>query len=56
MGASDSTQSTQTGLVGWLAKPFSEDQDAFHWVLFLGFVIIVAIFWRFVLNMIIEAV
>lgn len=34
----------------WAKRPFSEDQDLLHWVLFLGLVIIVSMGWRSVLK------
>jgi hypothetical protein len=56
MGSNSSSAQSNTSVVSWLAQPFNTDQDALHWVFFLGFVLIVAIFWRFVLRQIIEAV
>jgi hypothetical protein len=34
----------------WLGKPFSIDMDAFHWFLFWGLLIVIAIAWGFVLR------
>lgn len=30
---------------GWLRKPYSDDMDALHWVLFLGLVLIITFLW-----------
>lgn len=35
---------------GWYAEPFKSSMDALHWVLFLGFVMIVAFLWTRVLG------
>jgi hypothetical protein len=55
MNDSTSAQSTSS-VMAWLATPFKVDQNAWHWVLFLGFAIVVCIFWGFVLRAITEAV
>lgn len=34
----------------WLAKPFSEDQSAKGWFLFVGLLIVSAIGWHMILN------
>ena len=36
----------------WWTKPFDPEGDAVNWILFLGFVIIVAIAWTRVLKQI----
>jgi hypothetical protein len=41
-------------LTTWLAMPFTTSMDAFSWVLFLGFVMIVAFAWTRVLSHIVE--
>jgi hypothetical protein len=32
----------------WIARPFSTDMDAFHWFLFYGLIIAIAVFWGFI--------
>lgn len=34
----------------WLKKPFDPEGDALSWVLFLGFVSIVLLAWRKIIN------
>jgi hypothetical protein len=34
----------------WLAKPFASDQDAWHWFLFIGLLIVIAAVWHLVLR------
>jgi hypothetical protein len=55
MSNQTSAQSTNS-VMAWLATPFRESQDAWHWVLFLGFAVIIVVFWRFILRQIIEAI
>lgn len=38
----------------WLKTPFTTSMDAFSWVLFLGFIMIVAFAWTRVLSHIVE--
>lgn len=38
----------------WLKQPFTTSMDAFSWILFLGFVMIVAFAWTRVLSHIVE--
>ena len=38
------------GLTQWLAKPFSEDQSAFRWFLFVGLIVVALILWGQVLK------
>jgi hypothetical protein len=52
----NSNSASSSSVVAWLATPFTEDQDAWHWILFLGFAVIVVAFWCFVLRQIVEAV
>lgn len=44
----------KTGILGRLTdfakRPFAEDMDIWSWVLFLGFVVVVAVLWRKVLG------
>lgn len=37
----------------WLAQPFSAEQDAKRWFLFIGFFLCVMILWRIILGHII---
>lgn len=46
--------SNSGGLMGWLHSPFTTSMDAFSWVLFLGFIIVVAFAWTRVLSHIVE--
>lgn len=39
-----------TRLQQWAAKPFSEEMDAWNWVLFTAFVVTVAVLWTRVLR------
>jgi hypothetical protein len=34
----------------WLAKPFSTDMDAFHWLIFFGLLIAISVIWGFILR------
>lgn len=38
----------------WLKQPFSADQSALSWVMFLGLIVIAAFAWQLVLLKIIE--
>jgi hypothetical protein len=42
-----------TRLTEFAKRPFREDMDVWNWILFLGFVIVVAVLWRKVLAHII---
>lgn len=48
-GSDSSSQSTGV-FSGWYASPFKSGMDALHWVLFTGFIIIVAFLWTRVLQ------
>lgn len=43
-----------TNITGWLAQPFTTKMSAFHWLLFLGLIIIGAFFWQMVLLEVIK--
>ncbi len=36
----------------WLARPFSTDQDALHWFLFVGLILVTMILWGMVLRIV----
>jgi hypothetical protein len=40
----------------WLKQPFSANMDTLHWFLFFLLIIVIATFWRLVLNHILEGV
>ena len=40
----------------WLSKPFSQDMDAYHWALFIGFFLVLMVLWRQVLQHIIGGI
>jgi len=33
----------------WLKRPFSQDMDAQHWAMFIGFFLVLMILWKYVL-------
>lgn len=35
-------------LLSWLKQPFQTDQDAFHWFLFVGLIIVSLYLWHMV--------
>jgi len=39
-----------TDFKAWIAKPFSPDMSAYHWALFMGLILIIAVFWRMVIR------
>jgi hypothetical protein len=38
----------------WLAQPFSADMSALEWSLFIGFLIVLIVFWNLVLAHVLE--
>jgi hypothetical protein len=40
----------------WIKRPFSQDMDAAHWLLFIGFTLVVMVLWRYVLDHIIGGI
>ena len=37
-------------LKGWVSRPFKTDMNMINWVLFIGFIIVVALLWQRVLK------
>jgi hypothetical protein len=57
MAANASSQSSNAGqgvFSQWYASPFKSGMNALNWVLFVGFILIVAFLWTRVLNHIVE--
>jgi hypothetical protein len=40
----------------WLKRPFSQDMDAQHWALFIGFFLVLMVFWRYILSHIVGGI
>jgi hypothetical protein len=38
------------GLTAWLKQPFSANQDAFKWFLFIGLILVALILWGTILR------
>lgn len=38
--------------MGWLKKPYSDDMDVIHWVLFIGLFVIVGAAWAHLIRLI----
>jgi hypothetical protein len=39
----------------WASKPFSEDMPISHWFLFIGLLIVIALFWNLLLLHLVDA-
>jgi hypothetical protein len=37
-------------LTDWLSKPFNTDQNAYHWFLFVGLILIALILWGTIIK------
>jgi hypothetical protein len=40
----------------WIKRPFSQDMDAAHWIMFIGLFLMIMIMWRYVLDHIIGGI
>lgn len=39
-------------VVGWLKKPYDADMDIWHWILFIGLILIISAAWKHTLGFI----
>lgn len=37
-------------LTNWLSRPFNQDQNAWHWFLFVGLIVIALVLWGTILR------
>lgn len=42
------------GFKKWYKEPFADEMDALDWALFVGFIIVVIVFWQLVLRHVLQ--